>query len=102
MAPTAQQRPAVAHQTPNSSALAPPAGSASTVSDHFLPFQCSAIGSSVVVPTVAAPTAQQLDVLVQDTPLRNVRFEAAPGLAATRHLDPFQPSISTLVSPCAL
>jgi len=78
-----------------------PAGSASTVRDHVLPFQCSAIGSCLVAPSAAAPTAQQLDVLAQDTALRNVSSEAAPGPVATRHREPFQRSIRTVYTPAA-
>jgi len=101
LASAAQHRPEVRHETPNSAALAWPAGSASTFGDHVLPFQCSAMGSCLLVPSAAAPTARLLDVLAQDTPLRTAPFKAAPGLAATRHREPFQRSIRMLVTPAA-
>ena len=101
--PTAQHRVAPGHQTLARSSAARPAGSGSTVSDHFLPFQCSAIGSRLVDPSAAPPTAQQFSRSEQDTPLRNVSTESATlGLAVSDHFLPFQCSIKVPVTPDAV
>jgi hypothetical protein len=101
--PAAQHRVALGHQTPARPSAAKPVGSGSTVSDHFLPFQCSAIGSCLVDTRVAAPTAQQFSRAEQDTPLKNVSAEPATfGLAFSDHLLPFQCSIKVRVTPDAV
>ncbi len=101
--PAAQHRVAPGHQTPARPSAAKPVGSGSTVSDHFLPFQCSAIGSCLVDARVAAPTAQQFSRAEQDTPLKNVSAEPATvGLAFSDHLLPFQCSIKVRVTPDAV
>jgi len=101
--PTAQHRVAPGHQTPRRSSAARPAGSGSTVSNHVLPFQCSAIGSFLVDPSVALPAAQQFSRTAQDTPLSNVSADPATlGLAFGDHLVPFQCSIKVRVTPDAV
>jgi hypothetical protein len=101
--PTAQHRVTPVHQTPNRTSAASPAGSGDRVSDHFLPFQCSAIGFCFAVPSAAAPTAQQFCRAEQDTALRNVTAEPATlGLAFGDHLLPFQCSIKVRVTPDAV
>jgi len=98
--PTAQQRVVLGHQTPTRPSAARRAGSGSTVSDHLLPFQCSAIGSCFVDPSIAVPTAQQFVPAEQDTLLRNVfAAPATLGLAFSDHLLPFQCSIKARVPP---
>jgi hypothetical protein len=80
-----------------------PAGSGSTLSDHWRPFQCSATGSCLVDPSVAPPTAQQFSSAWQDTPLRNVSADpGAFGLAVSDHFLPFQCSIKVRVTPEAV
>jgi len=84
---------------------ASPAGSGSTLSVHFLPFQCSAIGSCLPDPSVASPTPQQFSRPEQDTERRKVPGEPVTlGLALSDHFLPFQCSIkvrATLDAVCA-
>ena len=99
----AQHRVAPGHQTPKRTSAARPAGSGSTVSDHRLPFQCSAIGSCLVAPSVALPTAQQFSRAEQETPLRSVSADPATlGLDFSDHFLPFQCSIKVRVTPDAV
>ena len=95
--PTAQHLPADGQDTPVRIAPSLPAGWGTTLSDHFWPFQCSAIYACVSEPGVVPPTAQQLDRLRHDT-----AYRAAPGAAgvcATTHFRPVQCSISGPVFP---
>jgi len=95
--PKARQRVLVAHEMESSAAVEAPAGIGLATIDHRLPFHRSSSGRDCTKPR-AAPTAQQLLLVVQETADRSTdTARAGLGFDATDHFDPSHWRISALL-----